>query len=420
MSKVGADIAPNLSHRVSLGIATLALCATPAAALPQASAPSEAAPRTRTHLQAASATGGAVIHGFTLARSNQAIIINVKADGRVRATAGRLPSPERIFVDLEGAHYFGRTLRIPVQGGDVLEVRISQFRSNPAVTRIVIDVARPFTFDVVFFRTDLAIEVNTGPGSAVQSAASTPPHLPAALATPPIPPPPGPVPPSTAAKNMLPELQLGQLRSPISRLGSPEVSAMPLPEAGNLAHDEDGPTTAHQAAKANIPVSISGVAVSAQNGQVDVHIEASGRLRPTASVFSNPDRIVVDLANAYCDRARRIPVHKGDVKDIDVSLYLLNPPVTRIVLNLTRPHGYHLLSSRDSLTIRVDTHTKPVAPMRTPPRTVGLSRLFASYPPDSQLARNPQITADHQHKAHQHAFHEISIENREKVQSQSG
>ncbi len=350
------DITPNLSRRVSLGIAALALCAIPAAAQPQASARSEVAPRGQPHPKAVSATSAAVIHGITVARSNQAIIVNIKADGPLRVIAGRLPSPERIFVDLEGAHYFGRTLRIPVRGGDVLEVRISQFRLNPAVTRITIDVACPFTFDVVFFRNGLAIEVNTGRGSAAQPAASTPPRLPAALATPPISPPPEPVPPSTAAKDMLPEVQLGQLRPPISRLSSPEIPVMPLPPPENLAHDEEGPTTAHQAEKANLPVSISGVTVSRESGKVDVHIEASGRLRPTVSVFSNPDRIVVDLANAYCYRAWRIPVNKTVVKGVDVSLYLLNPPVTRIVLNLAHPHSYRLLSSGNSLTIRVDTH----------------------------------------------------------------
>ncbi len=382
----GTAIAPTTFRRLSLGIAGLAFCAGAGGALSQTPAPEKplSSRAAGAHEQGRSASRCATLHGVSISHSDQSIIINVKADGPLRVTTARLPAPDRIVVDLEGARYSGRTLRMPISGGEVLELRISQFRSNPAITRIVLDVARTFPFEIVSYRHGLAIQVNTKEKAAAraQSLPAMPPQAiqpaPAATneeivrsvpdkedlasvngSTP------SGVTPSTATAEAAavivgparPLLEPDQLRAPISRFPTAELwASISVPAAENLAVDEEGPTTPHQAAKANLPVAVSGVSVSRQNGEIDVHIDATGRLRPTARVFANPDRIVVDLANAYIDRARRIPVHGADVKNVDVSLYLLNPPVTRIVLNLTRPLAYHLLGSGSTLVIRVDTH----------------------------------------------------------------
>jgi hypothetical protein len=384
----GKAIAPRTLRHLSLGIAGVAFCAGTAGALPQAPAPAKSASsaRARVHRETTSVPGDIVLRGVTVSRSNQAIIVNLKCDGPVRVTATRVPAPERIVIDLQGARYAGRALRLPVSGGEVLAVRVSQYHSKPAVTRVVLDVARTFPFEIVSFQSGFAIQVNTG-----LETAPAPVEEPAAAVAPvPAPPPVTPVPeignmqpreesiakpvvkaapadlapsPATieaaapAAEPAVPALQLDQLQAPISRLGAPELlAAIPPAPAGNLVEDEEGPTTPHQAAKAKVPVLVNRVTVSQQSGEIDVLIEASGRLRPTARVFANPDRIVVDLANTYCERARRIPVHTAELKEVDMSLFLLNPPVTRIVLNLKRPHAYHLLGSGNSLIIRVDAH----------------------------------------------------------------
>ncbi len=380
----GAAILPMTIRRLSWGIAGLALCWFVAGALAQAPTPANAPPRTaaRQRHPATTAHGAAELHGVSISRSNQGILVHVNAGGPLRVTSGRLAAPERIVVDLEGARFSGRTLRVPVHGGKVLAVRVSQFQSDPPMARIVLDVARPFPFEVVSYRHGFAIQVDTedeAPAQKQGAPAVPPPPLqsfPAAnnedsvksvpetanLASVNSSRPAGVTADSgtlqaaaVIAEPALPPLGIEQLHAPTSRLQAPELWVSIVPPAENLVSDEEGPTTAHQAAKANLPVSLSGVTISRQTGGIDVHIEANGPLRPTARVYSKPDRIVVDLANAYCDRARRIPVHAAELKNIDISLYLLNPPVTRIVLNLARPRSYQLLQSGSSLVIRVDT-----------------------------------------------------------------
>jgi hypothetical protein len=380
----GSEIAP-MTGRQRLAIAVLGFCVA-TGVLCHAS--SSGVPRTPRTQQDRTTTGGAILHGVTVTFSNQTIIINVNVDGAVRVTAGRLTAPERIFIDLEDTRYLGGTLRLPVAGGSVLDVRVAQLQRQPAIARIVLDLSRHLPFEIVSFSKGLAIQVNIGPENSEAAAATMPqpaPPVPAPAAVPdtPVASPPvaSPIQPATAPPRadpapsptvadtaVVPQVLVSELQSPISRLSTPEVASIPAAPLENTSVDEDGPTTPHQAAKANLPVSISAVTVSREGGDIDVHIEASGRLRPTARVFANPDRIVVDLANAYCDRERRIPVHRADVKDVGVSLYLLNPPVTRVVLTLARPHAYHLLGSGSSLTIRVDaqpatrTQAQPASP----------------------------------------------------------
>jgi hypothetical protein len=42
------------------------------------------------------------------------------------------------------------------------------------------------------------------------------------------------------------------------------------------------------------------------------------------------------------------------VRNVDVSLYLVNPLVTRVVVNLARSHRYRLLESGNTLTVRIE------------------------------------------------------------------
>jgi len=51
-------------------------------------------------------------------------------------------------------------------------------------------------------------------------------------------------------------------------------------------------------------------------------------------------------------------VHGADVHAVSASLYLVNPLVTRVVVDLVRSHPYHVQASGNSLTVRIDTGTE--------------------------------------------------------------
>ena len=95
--------------------------------------------------------------------------------------------------------------------------------------------------------------------------------------------------------------------------------------------------------------------VAREKDSIAVSIEASKPLRASTSTLSNPDRIVIDLADVRLKRPQRITVNAADVQTVHASLFLVNPLVTRVVVELAHPHAYHLEPSGNSLKLRIET-----------------------------------------------------------------
>jgi AMIN domain len=138
--------------------------------------------------------------------------------------------------------------------------------------------------------------------------------------------------------------------SQVTTLSGPADSA----EVSATPQEED--TTAHQAAKSNKPGTVRSVNVSRAKDAIEVHIEGSKPLRASASRLSNPERIIIDLVDVRVHSPRRIPVKAGDVEAINMSLYLVNPLVTRVVVDLAHPHPYRLWGSGNWLILRIENN----------------------------------------------------------------
>lgn len=83
--------------------------------------------------------------------------------------------------------------------------------------------------------------------------------------------------------------------------------------------------------------------------------ESSEPLQASASTLSNPERIIIiDLADVRLKRPRRIAVNAADVHAVSAALFLVSPLVTRVVVELPRPHAYQLQPSGDALTLRIE------------------------------------------------------------------
>jgi len=95
--------------------------------------------------------------------------------------------------------------------------------------------------------------------------------------------------------------------------------------------------------------------VSREKDAIAVRIEGSKPLRASTSTLSNPARIIIDLANVGLKRPRRIAVNTAGVQEVSAALFLVNPLMTRVVVELARPHAYHLQPSGNSLTVRIET-----------------------------------------------------------------
>jgi type IV pilus assembly protein PilQ len=102
--------------------------------------------------------------------AGEGVAVHVLADGNLQAKDFVLANPPRVVLDLPGVKNTVRKRVLPVTGGPVSRVRISQFQSAPEpVTRIVLDLVRPTPYSVHLDGERLSVVVG-GPESAAQGA----------------------------------------------------------------------------------------------------------------------------------------------------------------------------------------------------------------------------------------------------------
>lgn len=114
------------------------------------------------------------------------------------------------------------------------------------------------------------------------------------------------------------------------------------------------PATPAPARASSAAVSLRDVQVSRAAQGIEVSIVATGPLTPKAMTLTAPDRLVIDLPNTTSSRkAREIAVNSAEVKAVRVARFQVNPPVTRVVVDLAAPRDYELLPSGNTLTLKL-------------------------------------------------------------------
>jgi hypothetical protein len=110
--------------------------------------------------------------------------------------------------------------------------------------------------------------------------------------------------------------------------------------------------SAHATAEAH--PSIRKVEVLRTGGQVEIEVEASDQVIPQTNLLRNPDRLVVDFVNAVPGTGLHGQiVNRAQVKSLRVGLFSANPPVTRIVLDLSGPQPYQVFPSGRTVIVKV-------------------------------------------------------------------
>jgi hypothetical protein len=105
---------------------------------------------------------------------------------------------------------------------------------------------------------------------------------------------------------------------------------------------------------AQSPTRVQHVAVLGSGQAIEVEIQASGAVVPQSQTITGPDRIVVDFPGALpAAELRTLNVNRGALKTIRAGLFSSNPPVTRVVLDLTEPQSYQIFSVRNVVMLKV-------------------------------------------------------------------
>ena len=101
-------------------------------------------------------------------------------------------------------------------------------------------------------------------------------------------------------------------------------------------------------------VSVRSIKVLGSKDAVEIEVEASERIVPQSQILSGPDRLVIDFPNAVPgNEVRSQSVDRGEVKDVRVGLFQKNPPVTRVVLDLTVAQPYQIFPNGRTVIIKL-------------------------------------------------------------------
>ncbi len=109
-----------------------------------------------------------------------------------------------------------------------------------------------------------------------------------------------------------------------------------------------------QTATAESPVMIRNISVVRGANGMEISISPKTSVPATAMALSGPDRLVIDLPNALpAVKTKQILVNSADVKDVRVSRYQENPPVTRIVVDMAGAHDFQLVPGEQDLVVKL-------------------------------------------------------------------
>jgi hypothetical protein len=119
------------------------------------------------------------------------------------------------------------------------------------------------------------------------------------------------------------------------------------------------------------------VAVVKSGDGMQVEIQTSQRVMPLTQVVTDPDRLIIDFSDAVPGpELRALTVNKGAVKGVRIGRVTINPPVTRVVVDLTAPLPFQLFPSNKSVIVKlgeastaVAAATPPAEPAETPAPT---------------------------------------------------
>jgi type IV pilus assembly protein PilQ len=160
----------------------------------------------------------------TAETTGETVAVHLLGDGTLQARDFVLANPPRVVIDLPGVKNAVRRKVLPVKGGLVSRVRVSQFQSAPdPITRVVLDLVRPTAHAVRSDGERVSIVVGEA-GSAAE--ASPPPAVVVAQG----PPAPNPVPAETAPAPAPPPPPVAQTSPSRTEIVAPTPTSAPAEE----------------------------------------------------------------------------------------------------------------------------------------------------------------------------------------------
>lgn len=109
------------------------------------------------------------------------------------------------------------------------------------------------------------------------------------------------------------------------------------------------------------------VAVLKSGAGTQIEIQTSQRVMPLTQVVTDPDRLIIDFSDAVPGpQLRALTINNGSVKGVRIGRVTINPPVTRVVVDLNSPQPFQLFPSSKSVIVKLGDSGTAVAAASTP------------------------------------------------------
>src|SRR6266849_11092636 len=223
-------------------------------------------------------------------------VLGSSNDAKVEITASQpvtpqtqvVTGPERLVIDFPNAVPGSDLRNVPVNRAEVKAVRVGLFTADPPVTRVVLDLKTPQTYQV--FPSGNTVIVKVGTGEKVVAAAPNP----AIVSNVPV-----------HAAPLVKPAPLTEVESQGGSISSITATGITAPGAANKP-----------------AVTIQRVAVLGSGNDVELEIAASQAVIPQTQAANGPDRLIIDFPNAVpSSDLRNISVNRGEVRGVRVGLF---------------------------------------------------------------------------------------------------
>ena len=302
----------------------------------------------------ASGTPAMTIRRVAVLGNSNYVEVEITASQPVTPQTQVVTGPDRLVIDFPNAVPGSDLRNVPVNRAEVKGVRVGLFTADPPVTRVVLDLKTPQTYQV--FPSGNTVIVKVGAGEKVVAAAPSPPAIVSSVPVPLVKP------------------------APLTEVESQGGSISSITAPGIIA-----PGAANKPA-----VTIQRVAVLGSGNDVELEIAASQAVIPQTQAANGPDRLIIDFPNAVpSSDLRNISVNRGEVRGVRVGLFAKNPPITRVVLDLKTPQPYQLFPSGKTIIVKLSAAAKRNIPVPSPAAVV--FRAPAPQPPPAKPAAKVEV-----------------------------
>ncbi len=292
---------------------------------------------------AGSATAASQLNAVQVTPKEHSVTVSLRTTGSFAHKEYR-PDDHLVLIDLNGVTADAAVQRTATPGSSVLKsYRLSSYTSasGSEVTRMELVVGDGVSLEVLDKSDGLQIVLSSADAPKVLS-------VPAAAPTPSSAASPLPVTPSgKSAKPVLPAPPQVAKNSPNIHATIPvaQTAAAPVSPASVTLPTHSGSA---------VPAIIRSVSVQRGHGTMDIVIEGPSNTREPF-LLTNPDRLVLDFDNTTVrPSVKNVAVQGKDVLHVRVGRFQAEPPVIRVVIDLSGPRTFDVVKSARQVTVRIN------------------------------------------------------------------